>query len=52
MELLEIIADWETPNIYKVYPGDAEGKRMKFHPDGSKAKALFKCKEKSTCCQR
>jgi len=44
MELMEVLTGCETPNIYKVYPADVNGKR-----DGKK-KPLFKCKEKSECC--
>jgi hypothetical protein len=33
---------YETPNVYKVYPGDHEGNQASKHE-------LFKCKEKSEC---
>ncbi|CAD8113117.1 unnamed protein product [Paramecium sonneborni] len=44
-ELFEALTGFETPNVYKVYPANDQGKKKK-------QKALFKCKEKSSTCAR
>lgn len=44
-EKLEAVTGIETPNVYKVYPADHEGNKASKKP-------IFKCKEKSDCCQR
>lgn len=46
LEVLEVVTGCETPNLYKVYAADANGERV------GKQKPIFKCKEKSECCQR
>jgi len=44
-ELLEAITGCETENKYEVFAADKDG-------DKKKKLILFKCKEKSGCCER
>jgi hypothetical protein len=44
-EIFEALTGCETPNVYKVYAGDHEGKKTGHEP-------IMKCKEKSSCYAR